>query len=165
MPIRLNFTNTRTPTLSIPLDLADVTILDAYLDDQGACQITVESTVDQVLCHRCVAGHHRFARLWRAGHRAPFGRVGTAHLCHAPLPPLCLPPLLLAGAGCDHHPDGGLAARGSPHTHAYEDHVLLQLVNSTLEDVGRKGDSPPMRCRVSWSAALPPRFSGPSSSG
>jgi transposase len=27
---------------------------------------------------------------------------------------------------------------GSPQTHAYEDHVLLQLVNSTLEDVGRK---------------------------
>ena len=27
---------------------------------------------------------------------------------------------------------------GSPHPRAYEDHVLLQRVNSTLEDVGRK---------------------------
>ena len=77
MPIRLSFTNTRPPTLSIPVDLADVTILDAYLDDQGACRITVESTVDQALCRRCgqvITASHGYGEPVTVRHLAVWGR-------------------------------------------------------------------------------------------
>lgn len=138
MPIRLNFTNTRSPTLSIPLDLADVTILDAYLDDQGACQITVESTVDQVLCHRCgqvITASHGYGEPVTVRHLAVWGRPTyvTLHprrfVC-----PHCSSP----GQTVTTTQTVTWRQAGSPHTHAYEDHVLLELVNSTLEDVGRK---------------------------
>lgn len=138
MPIRLPFTNTRPPTLSIPLDLADVTILDAYLDDQGACHITVESTLDQAMCHRCeqaITASHGYGEPITVRHLAVWGRPTyvTLHprrfVC-----PHCSPP----GHAVTTTQTVAWRQEGSSQTRAYEDHILLQLVNSTVEDVGRK---------------------------
>jgi transposase len=84
MPIRLHFMNTGSPTLVVPLDLADVTILDAYLDDQGACQITVESAIGHATCHRCgqvITASHGYGELVTVRHLAVWGRPTYITLC------------------------------------------------------------------------------------
>jgi transposase len=118
--------------------LADVTLLDATLDDQGACHVTVESTVDQATCHRCgqvITTSHGYGEPVTVRHLAVWGRPTyvTLHprrfVC-----PRCSTP----GHAVTTTQTVAWRQEGSPHTRAYEDHVLLQLVNSTVEDVGRK---------------------------
>ena len=115
-----------------------MTILDAYLDDQGACQITVESTVDQVLGHRCgqvITASHGYGEPVTVRHLAVWGRPTSVTL--HPRRFVC-PDCSSPGQTVTTTQTVGWRQTGSPHTRAYEDHVLLQLVNSPLEDVGRQ---------------------------
>lgn len=130
--------------LTIPLDLPDVRVLRTELSKQGELIITVESTLQTATCSQC-------------------GR--TLFKQHALDEPLLLRHLPILGhpvlirirpkrfrcPDCDTHPTttqrlAWYEPRAS-FTSAYERHLLLLLVNSTIEDVSRKED-------VSYDAVL-----------
>lgn len=126
------------PKLSIPLDLPDVRVLDIKTNQSGDYIITVESTLESTSCHQCgqeiskfhshdraitlrhlpILGHQVYLRLRPKRYECPFcsskqqRKISTQQLSwYSPK---------------------------SPHTKAYEEQVLLQLVNSTIQDVAIK---------------------------
>jgi transposase len=126
------------PKLSIPLDLPDVQVLDIKTNQQGDYIITVESSLESTTCHQCgreiskfhshdraiilrhlpILGHQLYLRLRPKRYECPFcstkqqRKISTQQLAwYSPK---------------------------SPHTKAYEEQVLLQLVNSTIQDVAIK---------------------------
>jgi len=132
------------PMLSIPLDLPDVRVLKTELSKQGELIITVESTLMTTNCQHC-------------------GRLLTKE--HAVDDPILLRHLPILGhpvyirirpkrfrcPDCDNRPTTTQRLRWydprALHTIPYERHLLLALVNSTVEDVVRKED-------VSYDAVL-----------
>lgn len=123
------------PKLSIPLDLPDVQVVEVKKNTQGDYIITVESTLDHAHCHQCgrkikkCIGHDRAITL----RHLPI-------LGHAVY--LRLRPKRFECPYCSDKPSSTQQLSWyqpkSPHTLAYEEHVLLQLVNSTIQDVGLK---------------------------
>jgi transposase len=132
------------PMLSIPLDLPDVRVLKTELSKQGELIITVESTLTTTTCQHC-------------------GRVLIKE--HAVDDPILLRHLPILGhpvyirirpkrfrcPDCDNRPTTTQRLSWyeprALHTIPYERHLLLALVNSTVEDVVRKED-------VSYDAVL-----------
>lgn len=132
------------PMLSIPLDLPDVRVLKTELSKQGELIITVESTLTTTNCQHC-------------------GRLLTKE--HAVDDPILLRHLPILGhpvyirirpkrfrcPDCDNHPTTTQRLSWyeprALHTIPYERHLLMLLVNSTVEDVVRKED-------VSYDAVL-----------
>jgi transposase len=124
--------------LSIPLDIPDVEVVDIKTNKQGDYVITVESTLDSATCHQCgreiskfhshdraitlrhlpILGHQVYLRLRPKRYECPYcsdkkhRKISTQQLSW-------------------YHPK-------SNHTKAYEEQVLLQLVNSTIQDVAIK---------------------------
>jgi transposase len=121
--------------LSIPLDIPDVEVLDIKLNKRGDYLITIESTLDHTHCHQCgrkitqCIGHDRAITL---RHLSILG--------HAVY--LRLRPKRFKCPYCAHKPTTTQQLSWyqpkSPHTKAYEEHLLLQLVNSTIQDVALK---------------------------
>jgi transposase len=125
------------PFFSIPLDIADVRVLQTDLTQAGELILTVESTLDSTRCHRCgrtitdlhgtdksrllrhlpVLGHPLYLRIHPKRFRCPF---------------------------CDDHPTTTQVLDWydpqALHTKAYERHLIVLLVNSTLSDVVAKED-------------------------
>ena len=125
------------PFFSIPLDIADVRVLQTDLTQAGELILTVESTLDSTTCSRCgrtitelhgtdksrllrhlpVLGHPLYLRIHPKRFRCPF---------------------------CDDHPTTTQQLDWydpqALHTKAYERHLIVQLVNSTLSDVVAKED-------------------------
>lgn len=124
--------------VSIPLDIPDVEVIDIKTNKRGDYVITVESTIEGTTCHQCgrdiskfhshdraitlrhlpILGHRVYLRLRPKRYECPFcsskehRKINTQQLAwYSPK---------------------------SPHTKAYEEQVLLQLVNSTLQDVAIK---------------------------
>jgi transposase len=124
-----------TTKLSIPLDLPDVEVLDIELNKRGEYLITVESTLDSTHCHQCgrkithCIGHDRAITL---RHLSILGRA----VC------LRLQPKRFKCPYCSNKPTSTQQLSwyqpNSPHTKAYEEHLLLQLVNCTIQDVAIK---------------------------
>ena len=132
------------PLVSIPLDLPDVRVLKTELSKQNELIITVESTLTTTNCQHC-------------------GRLLTKE--HAVDDPILLRHLPILGhpvyirirpkrfrcPDCDNHPTTTQRLSWydprALHTIPYERHLLLALVNSTVEDVVRKED-------VSYDAVL-----------
>lgn len=132
------------PMLSIPLDLPDVRVLKTELSKQGELIITVESTLTTTNCQHC-------------------GRLLTKE--HAVGDPILLRHLPILGhpvyirirpkrfrcPDCDNNPTTTQRLSWyeprALHTIPYERHLLMLLVNSTVEDVVRKED-------VSYDAVL-----------
>ena len=124
--------------IGIPLlGVSDVQVLGAGINEPGELIIEVESMVKGTACRKCgqeaKKGHgHDKPRLVR--HVPVFGlktyirfrpkRCGCEHCCEETTTTQqvewCLP--------------------RSPQSKAFEDHILLQLVNSTVEDVSHKED-------------------------
>lgn len=122
-----------TNTIEVPFDIEDVEVINVESNVEGQLIITVKSTIEGTCCHKC--GHlasalydHGDARTVR--HTSVFGsetyiridpkRYECSH-CSATTTqsvPWCEP-------RCHH-------------TIAYENHVLLQLVNSTVSDEAHK---------------------------
>jgi transposase len=123
------------PKLSIPLDIPDVEVLDIKLNKRGEYIITVESTLDSTHCHQCgrkitqCIGHDRAITL---RHLSILGRAVY----------LRLRPKRFKCPYCSNEPTSTQQLSWyqpkSPHTNAYAEHVLLQLVNSTIQDVAIK---------------------------
>lgn len=121
--------------LSIPLDLPDIEILDIKQNKRGDYIITVESTLASTSCRQCgrkltqCIGHDRAITL---RHLSILG--------HAVY--LRLRPKRFKCPYCSEEPSTTQQLSWyqpkSRHTKAYAEHVLLQLVNSTLQDVALK---------------------------
>lgn len=122
--------------IGIPLlGVSDVQVLGAEINERGELIIEVESTLEGTRCRKC----HREAK---KGH----GRDEPRQVRH--LSAFGLKTYLRfrpKRCGCKHCPAGTTTTQQvewclprSPHTKAFEQHILLQLVNSTVEDVSHK---------------------------
>jgi transposase len=118
------------PQISIPLEIVDVKVLQTEINKEGELIITIESTKAETRCRRCgreirkMHGHDQWIMI---RYLPVFGR--SSYLRYRPKRYYC--------EDCDttttqkvewHEPN-------SPHSQAYDEHILLQLVNATIEDV------------------------------
>lgn len=125
--------------VSVPLDIPDVCILRTEVNAQQELIITIESTKPGIACRVCgrvltpVHGHGEWVRL---RHLSVFGR--PTYLRYRPRRgqcPTCPGQPTTTEPVVEHAPHGA-------HTTTYDTHVLLQLVNSTVEDVSQKEGLP-----------------------
>lgn len=121
--------------LSIPLDLPDIEILDIKQNKRGDYIITVESTLASTHCRQC--GQKITECI---GHDRPITLRHLSILGHALY--LRLRPKRFKCPYCSDEPTTtqhlSWYQPKSPHTKAYEEWLLLQLVNSTIQDVSLK---------------------------
>ncbi|MEJ2711403.1 MAG: ISL3 family transposase [Anaerolineales bacterium] len=130
--------------VTVPLDIPDVRVLKTELNERGELIITIESTKTGVSCRRCghwiekFHGHDGWVIL---RHLPVFGR--SSYLRYRPRRYQCLE--------CEGHPTTTQSVDWhdphSPHTFAYDEHLLLELVGSTVMDVSLKE-------RLSYDAVL-----------
>lgn len=130
--------------LRIPLDIADVEILSTKITDDGRLIIRVESTVDITRCGIC--GQEIACR---------YGHGQERTLRHLPVLNMAtyiqIRPRRGQCRGCEHEPTTtqvlGWYEERSPHTQAYDQWLMRQLVNTTIEDVS-------MRENIGYDAVL-----------
>jgi transposase len=125
------------PFISIPLDIPDVRVLQTDLTQADELILTVESTLETAICRRCgrtsteLHGEDR-PRLLR--HLPILGRVVY----------LRIRPKRFRCPFCDDHPTTTQELEwydpNALHTKAYERHLIVQMVNSTVTDVVAKED-------------------------
>ncbi|MEJ7711744.1 MAG: ISL3 family transposase [Pyrinomonadaceae bacterium] len=121
--------------ISIPLDIPDVRVLETEITSIGDFIIIVESTLGSATCHKCgreTTEFHCYDRLLTLRHlpmleRQVFIRLRSKrYRCPS----------------CSDKPTStqqlSWYESGSSQTKAYEQYLLLRLVNSTIEDVSRK---------------------------
>jgi transposase len=121
--------------LSIPFDIADVAILKTEITSDGKLLIQVESQQETALCGCC-------GQEIRCNH----GHGEAIKLRHLPVlgmeTYLLLRPKRAQCKACWTEPKTTQVldwyAQRSPHTKAYDEYLLKQLVNSTIEDVSLK---------------------------
>ena len=121
--------------VNVPLDIPDVRILGTSVNAQQELVITVESTKPGIACSRCgdrLTKVHGYEDWVMVRHLPVFGR--PTYLRYRPKRYQC--------QRCEGHPTTTERlvwhVSNSPHTLAYDRHLLLQLVNATVEDVSRK---------------------------
>ncbi len=121
--------------VTIPLDIPDVRILKTELNKRGDLVITVESIKTETHCRKCgrpIGKFHGHDSWITVRYLPVFGRA--TYLRYRPRRYQCL--------DCVGHPTTterlAWHESGSPHTTAYDAYLLLQLVNSTVEDVSLK---------------------------
>ena len=122
--------------IGIPLiGVSDVQVMGAEINERGELIIEVESTVKGTPCRKChqeANKGHGYAEPRQVRHLSAFGLKSYVRF----RPKRC---------GCKHCPEGTTTTQQvawclprSPHSKAFEEHILLQLVNSTVEDVSHK---------------------------
>src|SRR4030065_202022 len=121
--------------VTVPLDIPDVRVIRTEMNKRGELIITIESTKGGPPCRRWgrwidkFHGHDGWVTL---RHLPVFGR--PTYLRYRPKRYQC--------QACEGHPTTTEKLEwqdaNSPHSFAYDNHILLQLVNSTVEDVSRK---------------------------
>lgn len=120
--------------LSLPLDIPDVAVLRMQQNQRGDYVITVESTLEGTRCQYCgrkltqLHGHGRWIKLRHLpilGRRVYIQLRPKQYIC-----PDCGDKLTTQ------QPDW--YATKSPHTQAYDEYLMLNLVNSTVTDVSQK---------------------------
>ena len=124
-------------TFEIPLDIPDVTIAKVTTNRLGHIEITVKSTVEGVPCHQCGKMTTKF-----------YGEDREITLRHLPIlgrrTYIRLRPKRYACPYCQGNPTTTQALSWytprSTFTRAYEEQLLLILVNSTIQDVCLKED-------------------------
>jgi transposase len=121
--------------VTVPLDIPDVRVLSTEINPAGELIITLESVKEGTICRQCgreIHKRHGYDEWAMIRHLPVFGR--PSYLRYRPRRYQCME--------CEGHPTTTqrLAWResDSPHSMAYDDHLLLQLVNSTVEDVSLK---------------------------
>jgi transposase len=125
------------PLISIPLDIPDVGVRQTEITKDGELILTVESTLTSTPCRRCgrtLTESHGLDEPRLLRHLPILGRVVY----------LPIRPRRFRCPWCDDHPTTTQSLDwyepNALHTKAYERHLILQLVNSTLSDVGAKED-------------------------
>jgi len=125
------------PFISIPLDIADVRVLQTDLTRSGELLLTVESTLESATCRRCgrtITELHGTDKSRLLRHLPILGRAVY----------LRIHPKRFRCPFCDDHPTTTQQLdwydAQALHTRAYERHLIVQLVGSTLSDVSAKED-------------------------
>jgi transposase len=125
--------------ITIPLDIPDVRVLQTSLSERGEIIITIESTKAGTPCRKCgkwITKLHGRDEWVTIRHLPALGR--PTYLRYRPHRYQC--------QDCEGHPTTTQSLEwhdsNSPHSFAYDNHVLLQLVNSTVEDVSLKEGLP-----------------------
>ena len=123
------------PQVTIPLDIPEVQVLKSEINEAGELMISVESTKARAVCQRCgkvirkFHGHDHWVKL---RYLPGFGH--PTYLRYRPKRYRCeyWDGQPTTSQRLDWHEPN------SPNAFAYEQHILLQLVNATLEDVAVK---------------------------
>jgi transposase len=125
------------PFISIPLDIADVRIVQTDLTKAGEVILTVESTLESTTCRRCgrtITERHGSDKSRLLRHLPILGRPVYLHI-H---------PKRFRCPFCDDRPTTTQQLDWydpqALHTKAYERHLIVQLIHSTLTDVTEKED-------------------------
>jgi transposase len=125
------------PLISIPLDIPDVRVLQTELTKDGELILTVESTIAHTTCRRCgrtLTERHGLDEPRLLRHLPILGRVVY----------LRIRPKRFRCPWCDDHPTTTQQLAwydpNALHTKAFERHLIVQLINSTLADVQAKED-------------------------
>jgi len=145
-PINLDFFNkvdkpeSNSAMITIPLGLPDVRALESHISDQGDIIITVESTLEGCQCKHCqkeIKAFHQHDEWITIRHLSILGRPSYIRM----------QPKRYNCARCAHRQGKKKVTTTqqmswhqakSPNSRPYEEQVLLQLVNSTIEDVSIK---------------------------
>jgi len=121
--------------VTIPLGIADVRVLQTSASERGEIIITIESTKAGTSCRKCgkwITKLHGREDWVTIRHLPVFGR--PTYLRYRPKRYQC--------QACEGSPTTTQSLEwqdaNSPHSFAYDNHILLQLVNSTVEDVSLK---------------------------
>lgn len=121
--------------ITIPLDLPDVRVLDVQVTSGGDYVITLESTLKSAHCRKCgqlIRKFHGYDEWVTVRHLPILGN--RTYLRFRPKRFVC--------DLCDGKPTStqqlSWHVPNSPNTKPYEMHLLLQLVNATIEDVSLK---------------------------
>ena len=121
--------------VTIPLGIADVRVLQTSVGEGGELIITIESTKAGTSCRKCgkwITKLHGREEWVTIRHLPVFGR--PSFLRYRPKRYQC--------QDCEGHPTTTQKLEwhdaNSPHSFAYDNHILLQLVNCTVEDVSVK---------------------------
>lgn len=125
--------------ITVPLDIPDVRVLQTSHGERGELIITIESTKEGTRCRKCgkwINKLHGKDDWVMIRHLPAFGR--PTYLRYRPKRYQC--------QECEGHPTTTQSLEwheaNSPHSFAYDTHVLLELVHSTVEDVGIKEGLP-----------------------
>lgn len=123
--------------IEIPLDLPDVRVIASSITRNRELIIEVESTLTTATCRSCgktISSFYGYSRPIRLRHLPSFGLVVYIEIR----------PKRFRCPFCDDHPTTTQRLSWyepkALHTKAYEQYLLLQLVNSTIADVCRKED-------------------------
>jgi transposase len=126
------------PLIPIPLDLPDVRVLSTQWTQAHELIIDLESTLTTTTCRRCkrpISEFHGFDQPISLRHLPILGSVVYIRIR----------PKRFRCPYCDDHPTTTQRLSWyepkALHTKAYERHLLIQLVNSTIEDVCQKEDT------------------------
>jgi transposase len=121
--------------VTVPLGILEVCVLKTEINKQGEFLITIESTRKGTDCRWCgnwITKSHGYDKWVRVRHLSVFGR--PTYLRYRPSRYRC--------EKCEQKPTTTQRLEwhetGSPNTMAYDDHILLQLVHATIEDVSIK---------------------------
>jgi transposase len=121
--------------VTIPLGIPEVRVLKTEMNKQGEVVITIESIKKGTNCRWCgcwITKSYGFDEWVEVRHLPVFGR--PTYLRYRPRRYEC--------KTCEKNPTTtqrlAWHEQGSPHTKAYDEHLLCQLVNATVEDVSVK---------------------------
>ena len=121
--------------VTVPLDIPNVRVIRTEMNKRGELIITIESSKGGITCRRCGRWIHKFHGHddWVTVRHLPvFGR--PTYLRYRPKRYQC--------QECEEHPTTterlDWHEANSPHTFAFDDHLLLQLVGATIADVSIK---------------------------
>ena len=119
-------------TFEIPLDIPDVTIEKAETNRHGDFVITVKSTIEGTHCHKCgkkITKVYGYDREITIRHLSILGKKTFIRLR----------PVRYQCPSCDGNPTTTQQLSWynlrSSYTKSYEEHILLGVVNSTIQDV------------------------------
>jgi transposase len=121
--------------INIPLNLPAVTVVNTEIKEDGTVLISVESTEEGTCCSKC--GQHI---------TKPYGSAPERQVRHTSVFDsevyISFTPKRFECSDCEGNPTTvqrvAWIKSGSSYTSPFEEHILLQLVNSTIEDVSIK---------------------------
>jgi len=121
--------------ITVPLGIPEIRVLKTEINKRGEVIIAIESTKKGANCRWCgnwITKSHGYNKWVMVRHLPVFGR--PTYLRYRPKRYRC--------EKCEKKPTTTQRLewheKGSPNTMAYDDHILLQLVHSTIEDVSIK---------------------------
>ena len=119
-------------TFEIPLDLPDVIIQKVKIEDDNI-KINLKSTAEGTICHNCgkhISNPHGHDKVITLRHLSILGK--TTHINISPARYKC------PHCYCTTTQKLSWYHVRSPHTKAFEQHILSEMINSTVEDASIK---------------------------